>query len=100
MTHYTVEAIRARVEQDRELAAQASDGWHHSHGCVIDREGFMVNVTGQKVGQSNLYSSRASDPTKDLANARFIVNARQSVEARGSMIEQLLDRIAELESSR
>jgi hypothetical protein len=97
MPRYTVEAIRARIAVDRELAAQATDGWHHSHGCVIDRNGFMVNATGQKVAQANLYSSAAGDPTKDLANARFIVNARQSVETRCSMIEQLLDQIAELE---
>lgn len=96
---FSEETIRAAVERDREAAAAASDGWHQSHGCVIDRTGRIVvlPITMSK-GQGNLYNNDAPDPTKHLADARFIVNARGSVERRCDMIEALLARVAELEA--
>ena len=94
---FTEETIRAAVTRDRESAAAATPYWHHSHGCVVDREGTIITWLE---GQKNLYHGNAGrDPMKDLANARFMVGARSSVERRCDMIEALLDYIAKLEAA-
>lgn len=95
---FTEETIRSAVARDREAANAASDGWHQSHGCVIDRAGRIVVLPiSMSKGQGNLYNNDAPDPTKHLADARFIVAARSSVERRCDMIEHLLKYIKERE---
>lgn len=96
---FSEKTILAAVERDREAAAAASDGWHQSHGCVIDRYGRIVVLPVTK-GQANLYNNDTPDPTRQLADARFIVNARGSVERRCDMIEALLTYIVSLEAPR
>jgi len=93
---FTEETIRSAVVRDREAANAASDGWHQSHGCVVDKTGRIIVLPISK-GQGNLYNNDAPDPTKHLADARFIVAARGSVERRSDMIEALLEHIKELE---
>lgn len=93
---FSERTILAAIKNDRDAAAAATDGWHHSHGCVIDRDGTILSWVG---GQKNLYHDKAErDPIKEIANARFIVGARSSVERRCDMIEALLAHIVELEN--
>jgi hypothetical protein len=94
---FSEETIRAAVARDRESHAAATPYWHHSHGCVVDREGTIITWLE---GQKNLYHGNTGrDPMKDLANARFMVGAHGSVERRCDMIEALLDHIAKLEAA-
>lgn len=93
---FSLRSIKGAIARDREAGAAATPFWHHSHGCVVDREGTIITWLE---GQKNLYHGNAGrDPLKDLANARFMVSARQSVEARCDMMDALLMRINELET--
>lgn len=109
---YTSEQIRRHLQQDREITAAASDGWRHTHSTIVrDRDRVVVanmwtpraprspaDLVNKRPGAPQTYCGWETDPTHELADARFIVHARRALPLRGQMLEQVLQRVEELEA--
>lgn len=97
---YSADLIRRLIVIDRELDAQASSGWHHTHSTIIRHKDqkIVANMWVSRRGGAQSYNGWETDPSKELADARFIVHARTALGHRCDIIEQLLSRIEELES--
>jgi|HubBroStandDraft_4_1064222.scaffolds.fasta_scaffold01644_10 hypothetical protein len=98
LSKLTEKKIRGQIESDRELRRQATPGsWSVTHGFIYAWENGKASVD---IALLDLPRGMRGDPTKTLANARFILNATKMLEERDKTIEMLLDHIASLEEGR
>jgi hypothetical protein len=98
---YSPDLIRKLIAIDRELDAQASKNWRHTHSTIVrdnDRKIVANMFNLRRPGELVSYMGWETDPVQELPDARFIVHARRALPARAEIIEQLLSRIAVLEA--